>query len=295
MSKEPSLIILSASRRTDIPAFYLDWFLNQMDSGYFDVKNPYTKKSKRVFVSPKTTHTIVFWSKNFDRFIKKKTGEKLKKDGFNLFFNFSINAENTILEPNVPELNLRIKQLKQLCDNFGPESIAWRFDPICFYQTETFKTPASNLDHFKTISEMVSETGITRCVTSFFDPYPKISRRLKRRGMSLKFIDPPKTQKVKLIEKMAADLSGLGIRLHLCCENDIFKALDKQVGIRQNACIDGRMYQQFSPKACTTSKDYGQRFKKGCQCTKSVDVGSYDDHPCHHNCLFCYARPFMDT
>lgn len=295
MSKDLPPIILSASRRTDIPAFYLDWFLNQMNEGYFVIKNPYTKKSKRFQVSPDTIHTIVFWSKNFDHFIKKKAGEKLKKDGFNLYFNFSINPENPILEPNVPDLSSRIKQLKQLSDCFGPESITWRFDPICFYQTKANTLPISNLDHFQKISQMVSGTGISRCVTSFFDPYPKIGRRLKKSGLCLKFIDPPMAQKTSLIEQMARDLSDLGIHLYLCCEKEIFNTLNEQLGVRQNACIDGRMFQNRSQMQCVTSKDYGQRFKKGCQCTKSVDVGSYDDHPCYHNCLFCYARPLMDT
>ena len=85
--------ILSASRRTDIPAFYMDWFMDHIKLGFFNVKNPYNKSIKKVEVSKNLIHSIVFWSKNYDPFLKAKAGERLIQLGFNIYFNFTINSQ----------------------------------------------------------------------------------------------------------------------------------------------------------------------------------------------------------
>ncbi|MBL7195302.1 MAG: DUF1848 family protein, partial [Desulfobacterales bacterium] len=111
-------IVISASRRTDIPAFYMRWFMEQIQNKYFEVINPYNRHVSVTPARPDMVHTIVFWSKNFGPFIEGKFGEKLLKMGFNLFFNFTINSDSPILEPNVPPLKERLKQLEYLCGNF---------------------------------------------------------------------------------------------------------------------------------------------------------------------------------
>ncbi|MCF6248447.1 MAG: DUF1848 domain-containing protein [Desulfobacula sp.] len=298
MSQDPGFI-LSASRRTDIPGFYMDWFMARIERGIFDVKNPFTRIVKQIDVNPETVHAIVFWSKNFDVLIRSGAGQKLIAQGFNLYFNFTINSESSLLEPQLPNLSKRLKQLENLADEFGPKTICWRFDPICFYQSQKNGPQRSNLTHFPIIANKASSLGITKCVTSFFDDYAKITRRLKKVFKKdktyLRFIDPPIQKKTDLIQRMSQNLTALGIDLHLCCENKIFKTLEPSLRIKQNACIDGKYYQQFFKGNGVTARDYGQRAKKGCQCTKSIDIGSYDDHPCYHNCLFCYANPHIDT
>lgn len=291
-------IVLSASRRTDIPSFYMDWFMDQIHKGFFILKNPFTKKTRQIQTTPDRVHAIVFWSKNFDQFVTSSAGENLTSLGYNLYFNFTLNSESPLLEPHMPPLAQRLEQLKALTDTFGPDAIAWRFDPVCFYQTETGGPVQSNLTHFSLIAQKAADLGITKCVTSFFDNYVKIDRRIKRlfekRNKFLKFIDPPKEKKTSLIQKMAENLRSLGISLHLCCEEEIFKALPPACPVEQNACIDGRRLHRLYKGTCTVARDYGQRAQKGCHCTKSVDIGSYDDHPCRNNCLFCYARPQAD-
>lgn len=292
-------IILSASRRTDIPGFYLDWFMERMSQGFFNVKNPFTKKIRQVDVSPETVHSIVFWSKNFDRLIRSGAGKKLIGQGFNLYFNFTINSESDLLEPKIPPLEKRLEQLEILADTFGPKTIAWRFDPICFYQSQKKGRQRSNLTHFPIIAQKASELNISKCVTSFFDDYLKIKKRVtalfKKEQTFINFMNPSFEKKITLIQNMEKNLSSLGIKLHLCCEKKVFEALGPKTTVKQNACIDGAVLQQLSGKTCTSKRDYGQRSKQGCKCTKSIDIGSYDDHPCYHNCLFCYARPHIDT
>ncbi len=297
--KQTRPFILSASRRTDIPGFYTDWFMAQIKNGVFKVKHPFTKKERQIRVSPDLVHSIVFWSKNYEYFLKTKTGEKLASSGYRFYFNFTINSESSILEPGLPALDKRCEQLAQIADRFGPETIAWRFDPVCFYQDKKQGPEKSNLKHFPLIAQTVSSLGVKKCVTSFFDWCAKIDSRIKRlykeKDLYLKFIDPPLEKKITVIRNMAKNLKSLGIKLHLCCEKDIFRALPPSSGIQQNACIDGTLLQSLFGPSCTLAKDFGQRAPKGCQCTKSVDIGSYDDHPCLHNCLFCYARPSVDT
>ena len=98
-------IVLSASRRTDIPAFYMPWFMAQIEKGQFTVVNPFNRKESIVPATPDHVHSIVFWSKDFGAFIKKGFGQQLQKRGYYLFFNFTINSDNPLLEPHVPPLH----------------------------------------------------------------------------------------------------------------------------------------------------------------------------------------------
>ena len=298
MNPNPAKII-SASRRTDIPGFYMDWFMERIRIGFFEVKNPYTQMVKKVEVSKEAVHTIVFWSKNYDDFIHKRAGEKLRRLGFNLYFNFTINSESSLLEQGILPLGQRLNQLKKLSSRFGPESIAWRFDPICFYKTEPDGCEKNNLSDFSIISEQASEIGIKKCVTSFLDMYPKIHKRLaflsREKETTLNFIDPPMEKKLEVIQWMEKHLSQLNIRLSLCCEKELFSHLGADPSVLENACVDGNIFKMNFGGAPETKKDYGQRSKQGCKCTRSIDIGSYEEHPCFHNCLFCYAAPDIDN
>lgn len=296
---EQDLFIISASRRTDIPAFYMDWFMERIRQGSFHVQNPYSKQSRQIRTGPERVHSIVFWSKDFGPLIHSEAGEELIHMGYRLYFNFTVNSESNILEPNVPPLAVRLKQLEKLVSIFGPETVSWRFDPICFFKTKQDGSRQNNLTHFPLIASKASSLGITKCVTSFFDDYAKIRRRIRKMHTVdqnfLELIDPPVEKKAAIIKKMAGNLADLGIGLHLCCEKEVFEHLDPFSPVTQNACIDGPALATLFKRPLDIKKDYGQRSKKGCQCSKSIDIGSYDAHPCPHNCIFCYAGPLMDT
>ncbi|MFH2092529.1 MAG: DUF1848 family protein [Pseudomonadota bacterium] len=291
--------VLSASRRTDIPAFYLDWFMDHIKQGIFDVTNPYTRKTRQIKVTPERFHSIVFWSKNFDVFIQTRAGEKLVQKGFHLYFNFTINSESFILEPEIPPLRHRLDQLKRLSQSFGPRAISWRFDPICFYHTPDTALEQNNLSDFGKISDCAANLGIQTCVTSFFDHYKKIDHRLaclkQQKKIDLVFIQPFLEKKQAVVQRMANQLASKGICLHLCCEQDLFTTVKQTANIQENACIDGKRLKSMYGGNPETRRDYGQRSKQGCLCTKSVDIGSYALHPCFHNCLFCYASPDIDN
>lgn len=284
--------VISASRRTDIPAFYMPWFMAAIDKGHFEVVNPYNRRTQIVPAGPDQVHTLVFWSKNFAPFLTNGYGRLLERRGYHLFFNFTINSPHPILEPHVPPLNKRLDQLSLLCEQHGPACIQWRFDPICYFINPVGQ-PASNLDQFETIAKHAASLGIDRCITSFVDIYQKVKRRIKRTPGPL-ISDPPMKTKTKQISKMAADLNARGIQLCLCCEKEILDALPDPDLVQSAACIPNKRLAALYGPEITLSRDRGQRRSAGCQCGASKDIGSYSLHPCHHNCLFCYANPSGD-
>ncbi|MFZ2630012.1 MAG: DUF1848 family protein [Desulfosalsimonadaceae bacterium] len=286
-------IVLSASRRTDIPAFYMDWFMDRIDAGFFETVNPYNQKKTIIPASPDHVHTIVFWSKNFGPFINGGYGGQLRDKGYHLFFNFTVNSESPVLEPNLPALDERMNQTAALCEAFGPAAVSWRFDPICFYTLPDGST-IDNLHDFSKLAEFVASIGILRCITSFMDHYPKILRRPKPYP-KFAFIEPDMDRKVAVLNKMAAILAPTPVKLYTCCEKDVLAALPPDSGVAASACIPSRLLVDLFGGSLSFKRDAGQRTKQGCGCLASTDIGIYKEHPCYHNCLFCYANPAADN
>jgi len=285
-------IVISASRRTDIPAFYMDWFMTQREQGVFEVVNPFNRRVTRVPATTDAVHTLVFWSKNFGPFLTGNYGEILIEKGYHLYFSFTINSTDALLEPSLPDLEERLRQLEILSQRFGAACIDWRFDPICFYQTADGNS-RDNLHNFSTISDVAARSGVKRCITSFMDPYRKIQTRIKPlTGFS--FIDPPLEDKLEILLALNRDAGKRGIQLHLCCEKPLLEALPKEAGIQQSACVPNHRIQALYGGNISLARDQGQRIHAGCGCRVSVDIGSYHLHPCYHNCLFCYANPAGD-
>ena len=286
---EPTKIILSASRRTDIPAFYMDWFMAGIQKGYFEVINPYNQHRRKVSVRPNEIHSIVFWSKNFGPFLKGDFDQALSRQGYRLFFNFTINASAPDLEPHVPPLAQRLSQARELARRYGPAAMIWRFDPICFVRHDGHPQIHPPLDTLESMAASLAAAGIRRCVTSFVDLYRKVRKRLPSRGLT--FVDPPISLKGDTLMAMAATLDAYRIALGACCEKTVLQALPPGTGIGPGACIPGPLLASLYGPGFALQKDPGQRRKSGCTCNIATDIGSYREQPCYHNCLFCYANP----
>ncbi len=282
-------IVISASRRTDIPAFYMEWFMEGIRKREFEVINPYNRQRYLVPADSEKVHTIVFWSKNFRIFLDRRYGETLEKMGYHLFFNFTVNSESVLLEPNVPPLKDRLDQLGELCRRFGGRAVNWRFDPICFFRIGDHDV-RHNLDNFVKISDYAEKSGVERCVTSFMDHYPKIDKRMA--GMDgVLFVDPLDEKKVAILLHMETQLLQRKIHLFTCCEKSLVDILPKESTIKDSSCIPNDLLVELYGGRVSLKQDKGQRMKSGCGCMESRDVGSYHLHPCFHNCLFCYANP----
>ena len=270
----------------------MSWFMASLRKGCFEVVNPYNHKKSLIAATPDQVHSIVFWSKNFGPFLQHGYGRALERIGYRLFFNFCINSPHPLLEPNLSPLEDRLQQLAQLSRDHGPETIQWRFDPICFYSTSSGRR-RTNLSHFDAIARTAAQAGISTCITSFLDIYAKVQRRVAKHA-SIKWVDPPMAEKVNLINKMAADLATMGVDLQLCCEKALLEALPENSPVRGAACIPSHRLVQLYGPGIRLTRDKGQRILQGCNCRVSRDIGSYAWHPCRHNCLYCYANPIDD-
>jgi hypothetical protein len=280
-------IVLSASRRTDIPAFFMPWFMHGIKRREFEVINPYNRRKVQVPAAPSCVHTIVFWSKDFGPFLEGNYGIRLMELGYHLYFQFTINPPNRMLEPNVPRLSLRLEQLRRLCDRFGPGAVNWRLDPICFYRW-TDDRIRDNLQDVDRIAEAVAASGIRRCTTSFMDPYAKISRRIAPIP-DFAFADIAKGRKQQVLLALERQLEEKKLQLFTCCEGDLLAELPASSSIRAGACIPSDLLIDLYGGGLSMKRDRGQRVRAGCGCRVSVDVGSYRDHACRHECLYCYA------
>jgi hypothetical protein len=285
----PRSIVISASRRTDIPAFFMPWFMRGISRGEFKVVQPFTRRVFRVAATVPPVHTIVFWSKNFGPFLEGGYGPRLQAMGYHLYFQFTLNSQNRILEPCLPELDRRIEQLQRLCDWFGPGAVNWRFDPICFYRSDA-QGLSNNLGDIDRIAAAAAAAGIRLCTASFLDIYAKITKRTARMP-GIDFVDPSPQEKNNVVLALENRLAARGIGLVTCCENKLLSALPAHSKIRAGACIPSDRIMELYGGNLSLKRDSGQRIKAGCACRISIDVGSYDIHRCRHNCLYCYARP----
>lgn len=282
-------MVLSASRRTDIPAFFMPWFMEGIARGEFEVMNPYNRRVVRVAATAPPVHTVVFWSKNFGPFLEGDYGRRLQNLGYHLYFQFTINSENRVLEPNLPGLDQRLQQLQRLCNQFGPRAVNWRFDPICFYRSKG-ESLRSNLDDAHRIAAAAFAAGIRRCTTSVMDPYAKIGRRTASlRGFA--FVDPPGEDKIRALLELERRLGAHQIRLFTCCERELLTALPAHSSVRAGSCIPSELFMELYGGTLSVKRDGGQRAKAGCSCRVSVDIGSYDGQRCGHGCRYCYANP----
>jgi hypothetical protein len=284
-------IVLSASRRTDIPAFYMDWFMSGLEQGYFTIHHPYHRKKIIVPANPEKIHSIVFWSKNYGQFIQNAYAQRIQSKGYHLYFHFTINTSSEILEPGVPLLNNRLEQIVALGKIVDPTVINWRFDPICCYQTYDKNGTLQlfdNLHELDIIAQAVSKAGVKRCVTSFMNSYKKINQRLKNIPF-FNFIDYKPSEKIRILLKMEQMLASYGIQLFVCCEKELLQLLPEDSNIQANSCIPSEFLMKHYGGKLSLRKDYGQRVKSGCECRVSRDIGDYICHPCLHQCLYCYA------
>ena len=285
--------VISASRRTDIPAFYMDWFMERIRLGFFETPNPYNGRIYRIQATVDRVHSIVFWSKNFGPFIQSEAGEKLTRQGYRLYFQFTVNSQAPLLEPGIPPLQQRLEQLEYICRHFNPATVAWRFDPICFYRNRNNELK-NNLQDFTQIANTASHLGVRRCITSFMDFYPKI-RQKNRLNSEVKLVDPPLETKIRVLTKLGKILENCEMTLEACCEPQVLAQLGQNANAGSSSCISGSLLAELFGDSPCLKKDAGQRVAAGCQCTRSRDVGSYRHHPCRHGCLYCYASPAMNA
>ncbi len=271
----PMRTVISASRRTDIPAFYMRWLDNRIKKGYVDVRNPVVKeRTYRVSLRPEDVHSIVLWSKNFRPFLNS---ELSRSNQYEWYFNFSL-VDCPEWEKSVPPLTEQLRQVKEISERWSGNRINWRFDPIVFWD----RGNQSNIDSFYTICDHMAECGVSRGTFSFVTWYNKVKKRVAEQGMD--FYDPPLSKKLEILSRFSAYANPRGIVLESCCNDALLQA----DGVVKGSCVNGYLLTQLTGERCSLARDSSQRHD--CGCTKSSDIGSYE-MSCPHGCVYCYAKP----
>jgi len=276
--------IISASRRTDLPASFPAWLAGALDAESVRVFGP-RRRMYTVDLRPESVHTLVLWSKDFTSLIENRYHLRdLVSKYSQIYLHFTITGlGGSFIESGVPAPEAALRQLDDLIPIAGsPESISVRFDPILFWKDggET----RSNLSFFDTLAPELESRALTRVRISFAQWYGKARRRAGNRGFD--FLDPDEQEKRDIAARLATSADHRGLSLYACSQS----FLDGVPGIHPSSCIDGNLLQSLHPEREPVSlrKDRGQR--KDCLCTESVDIGSYAQ-ACPHSCLYCYANP----
>ena len=276
-------LIISASRATDIPAFYADWFFRRFEKGHVRWRNPFSGQDS--YVSFGNTRFIVFWSKNPAPLLPYLP--MLKERGIGCYIQYTLNDyEAEGLEPNDPPLSQRIETFRRAVEALGRGAVVWRFDPLILTDKINIDTLIEKIAHIAN-----ALTGYTeKLVFSFADieSYKKVSRNLRQSGINYREWDE------ESMRESAARLSTLNrnnwnLELATCAERiDL-----SEYGIGHNRCIDPELINRLAPDdeilqnfLYNAKTDTGQR--KACGCILSKDIGAYNT--CPHGCLYSYAN-----
>lgn len=263
-------MIISASRRTDIPRFYADWFWRRLKDGYALVRNPFRPRQvSRIPLTRDAVDGFVFWTKN-----PRPMLENLDRlSGYPYYFQFTLNAYAANVEPSSAGLKEKISAFRSLADKIGPGRVIWRYDPILI-------GPGVGPDEHRQRFEALAESlrGYTnRCTISFLDIYPKNAARLKESGLR-----PPEAQETQVLAAFIAQTAAAnGMQVCTCCEDGDFS----DFGIGHSKCVDRSIFETMTGFSLSAPKDKGQR--AGCGCDASVDIGAYGT--CPGGCRYCYA------
>ena len=278
--------IISCSRRTDIPAFLMDWVIHRIKEGFVDVVNPFNRKQvNRVSLNPNDVRCFVWWSKNFGEWINAYNNNRDLFDSYRGHtFQFTINSPSELEKYITVSLDERFKQLEWLVKEFGLSAINYRYDPIIFYKKKSSNIILNNLGKFKLIIEKVSNIGIREMIFSFATFYSKVKNRMNARGYIP--IDPSLEKKKEILSELKQICNNMDIQMKACCQPNLLEI----EGIEQAHCIDAYKIEQLINEKIPKIRDTGQR--KDCGCFKSKDIEGYSGiFRCKHNCDYCYASP----
>lgn len=264
-------MIISASRRTDIPALYPEWFVNRLKEGEVLVPNPYNrKKVSRIRLSPDTVDCIVFWTKNPQPLLPYL--KEIDRMEYEYCFQMTVTDYEEDMEGQVPSTAESMATFLLLSERLGRGRIDWRFDPVLL--TEKYSIPY-HLEQFEMMCEWMHK-ATTRCIISFVDDY---------KGST--YLEPEQEEIEKLAEGLSKIAGKYSLPLYTCAEKIDLSGY----GIRHGACIDKEKLHELIGYKLDLKKDPGQR--KECRCAESVDIGMYDT--CIHGCRYCYATANMES
>lgn len=264
-------MIVSASRRTDIPAYYFEWFVRRLQDRHVLVRNPFnTHQVSRIRLSPDVVDGFVFWSKNPQPMLDYLP----QLDEYPYYVQFTLTGYGPEIEPQLPPLQTRLSTFAHLANAVGPERVIWRYDPIFLNGKYAVSHHLRTFEHLA--QALSNRTRI--CNISFMDLYACTKRNMKPFHPS----EVSAPQKVELVRSLGRIGRAFGIEVRVCAEQLDLDAC----GVAAASCIDASILERQLGCTLSVGKDRNQR--PACRCAQSIDIGMYDS--CLHGCRYCYAN-----
>lgn len=278
-------MLITVSRRTDIPAFYTPWFLNRLRAGYCAVPNPFNAgQISRFDLRPEAVDVLVFFSRSYQPLLPHI--DEMDRRGYRAFYHATLVDYPKPLEPLSSPRKLRLRSIVELSDRVGPDLVAWRYDPIVF---SNLTPPDFHRRAFETIAAAL-RGKVFRVVISLLDRYPKVSRRLdalRQQGLVVASPEDDVQDFLALAPDLAEIAARRGMEIEACAE-----AIDlSPLGIRKGHCVDGEYLARRFDLDLSVEKDPAQR--PDCGCARSRDIGSYNT--CLFGCVYCYATASFES
>lgn len=265
-------MILSVSRRTDIPNYYSEWFYNRIKEGFLCVRNPMNyHQISEIKITPDLVDCIVFWTKNPLPMIERL--DELNK--YNYYFQFTLTGYAKDIEMNLPNKKTSmIPIFQELSRKIGKQKVIWRYDPIFFSERYTVDY---HLKAFESIAKALN--GYTeKCVISFVDIYPKNKKNMNK--IAMYDLDE------EALKNFAKELWRIADENHMEIGSCAEKIDLGECGIVHNSCIDKELIEKIIGCRLKAKKDKNQRIE--CGCIESVEIGAYNT--CKNGCVYCYAN-----
>ncbi len=268
-------MIISASYKTDIPAFYGPWLMNRLAAGWVSVKNPYGGSSFSVDLRPEAVDGFVFWTRNLGPFMDEL--DEIKRLGYPFVVHYTITAYPRHLQSKTIGEEDAIGHLRDLARRFGPLAGVWRYDPVL---VTSLTPPDWHRATFARLAGLLAGV-LDEVVLSFAQTYRKTIRNLDRaaRDHGFSWRDPDDDEKRALLADLAELASRAGMRTTLCGQPDLITA-----PLSPARCIDGERLAGVAGRMIGAP---GKAHRESCACWSSRDIGDYDS--CPHGCVYCYA------
>ena len=275
-------MIISASRRTDIPAFYARWLVRRLREGYCAVPSPWNPKQvQRIALQPQDVEAIVFWTRNPRPLMPFL--QELDSLGYRYYFQFTILGYPREIDPHSPPASAAVRTFCELSERLGPQRVIWRYDPIVF---TSLTPPAFHRENFQQLAGAL-RNRTRRSVVSIVDAYRKTESRMRKlAGASAGGAACGPGEFAGLMSRLPQLAGANGMEVVSCAEEIDLRPF----GIRPGKCVDDALIGEALGVEVAGTKDPAQR--KACGCVLSRDIGMYES--CLFGCRYCYATGSFD-
>ena len=265
-------MIIHASRRTDIPAFFSDWFLNRLEEGYACVRNPFDPKQvSRVALDPQAVDGFVFWTKDPSPMIPHLD----RLEPYPYYLNVTINPYGPSLEAAVPRRGTVVTEsFLRIADLVGPDRLVWFYDPVFLTERHTVE---SHLDSFERIARKL-EGATDCCSVGFLTFYKSVERAIAGSGI----VGATQRQRDSLLRGFRDIANAYGMELRVCADG----MEGVPPGTTMCACVDAPRLERISGMGLLPART--DRGCESCRCHQTMDIGAYGT--CMHGCVYCYAN-----